>query len=93
MPKQQRSSEYYRDLKRFPSRRGRNFHHFHYRHLRRRSSIYWIDGMCLPQCLHVPIIHKVLGGGERAGTQPFGRFPNLAQRLAHWLCRFIFIVF
>lgn len=32
------------------------------------------------------IIHQVLGGHYRAGNQPFGKFPNLAQRLAHAYC-------
>lgn len=90
---QQHSREYYRDLKRFPSRRRRDFHHFHYGHLWRRGSIYWVDGIYLPRWLHVPIIHKVLGGGERAGSQAFGRFPNCAQRVAHSFCRIVFLVF
>lgn len=93
MRQQQRSREYDRDLKRFPSRQGRDFHHFHYHHLRRRSSIYLVDGMYIPRWLHVPVIHKILGGGERAGSQSFGRFPNLAQRSAHWFCRIIFVFF
>ena len=93
MSKQERSREYYQDLKRFPSRRGRDFHHFHYRHLDHRYSIYWVDGMYIPRWLHVPIIHRILGGGERAGSQSFGRFPNLAQRGAHWLCRILFLIF
>jgi hypothetical protein len=93
-PKPNHSNEYRADLKKFPSRRGRSFHHFHYRHLRDRASIYWLDGMYLPRWVHVPIIHRILGGGgERAGSQPFGRFPNVAQRLAHWVCRVVFVVF
>jgi hypothetical protein len=90
---QKHTHEYYQDLKRFPSRRGRDFHHFHYRHLRNRSSIYWLDGMYIPRLLHVPIIHKILGGGGRASSQSFGRFPNFAQRLAHLLCRIVFLIF
>jgi hypothetical protein len=72
-PKLNHSNEYRQDLKKFPNRNGRSFHHFHYRHLRDRQSIYWLDGMYLPQWLHVPIIHRILGGGERAGSQRFGR--------------------
>jgi hypothetical protein len=36
------SNSYYRDLKRFPSRQGRSFHHFSYRHLKHRRSYYWM---------------------------------------------------
>ena len=88
-----RSQAYLDDLKRFPAKKGRTFHHFHYRHLKRRKSIYWIDGIYVPTWFHVPILHRILGGGSRAGTQRFGRFPNPAQRLAHWLCRIIFVIF
>jgi hypothetical protein len=99
-PKPNHSNEYLQDLKKSPNRRGRSFHHFHYGHLRdrvafpkeNRSSIYWLDGMYLSQWLHIPIIHRILGGGERAGSQPFGRFPNVAQRLAHLVCRVVFVV-
>jgi hypothetical protein len=38
-----------------------------------------------------PIIHKIFGGGERAETQRFGRFPNVVQRVAHWVCRVVFV--
>jgi hypothetical protein len=92
-PKPNHSNEYRADLKKFPSRRGRSFHHFHYNHLRHRQSIYWLDGIYLPRWLHVPVIHRILGGGERAGSQPFGRFPNVFQRLAHLACRLIFVIF
>jgi hypothetical protein len=54
------SKEYREDLKRFPSRKGRSFHHFHYKHLRHRGSIYWLDGMYIPRWLHVPVIHRIL---------------------------------
>jgi hypothetical protein len=87
------SKEYREDLKRFPPRRGRSFHHFHYKHLRHRRSIYWLDGMYIPRWLHVPVIHRILGGSERAESQPFGRFPNVLQRLARWVCRVVFMVF
>jgi hypothetical protein len=85
------SNEYRTDLKKFPGRKSRSFHHFHYGHLRDQSSIYWLDGMYLPQLVHVPVIHRILGGGERAGSQPFGRFPNVVQRVAHWVCRVVFV--
>jgi hypothetical protein len=97
--KPKHSNEYRQDLRKFPSRRGRSFHHFHYEYLRvrvaleNRSSIYWLDGMYLPGGVHIPIIRRILGGGEYAGSQPFGRFPNVAQRLAHWVCRVVFVVF
>jgi hypothetical protein len=91
--KTRHSREYQEDLKRFPSRKGRNFHHFQYDHLRDRPSTYWIDGMYLPRWVHVPIIHRILGGSERARNQPFGRFPNIAQRLVHWICRILFVIF
>lgn len=84
------SNEYHADLKRFPSRQGWVFHHFHYRHLKRRGSIYLIDGCYIPKWLHVPFVHRVLGGGDRAGSQRFGKFPNPAQRCAHWIFRLFF---
>jgi hypothetical protein len=84
---------YYDDLKRFPARRGRTFHHFHYKHIGRRSSVYLVDGMYLPNWVHVPIIHRLLGGSSRAGGQPFGKFPNMGQRVAHMVCRAVFSVF
>ena len=84
------SDSYYRDLKKFPTRRGRSFHHFHYSHLKHRLSIYWIDGIYLPKWIHVPIIHRLLGGGSRASTQRFGKYPNVVQSLAHLICRLVF---
>jgi hypothetical protein len=60
-PKPNHSNEYRADLKKFPSRRGRSFHHFHYLHLRDRSSIYWITEN-LPPTTSIAII----GGGPIA---------------------------
>jgi hypothetical protein len=85
--------DYYRDLARFPSRRGRTFHHFHYGHLKWRRSIYWLDGVYLPGWAHVSFVHTILGGSSRAGSQPFGKFPNLPQRLAHLVFRVVFVIF
>lgn len=87
------SDSYYKDLKRFPSRRGRSFHHFSYRHLKHRRSYYWLDGIYLPKWFHVPVVHRLLGGGDRAGSQRFGKFPNVAQRTCHWICRIVFVLF
>ncbi|MGL5061349.1 MAG: hypothetical protein ACRC62_15355 [Microcoleus sp.] len=89
------SDRYYEDLKKMrrkhPPSKGHSFHHFHYRHLKTRYSIYLVDGINLPQWLHVPIVHRLLGGGDRAGTQLFGKFPNPAQRAFHWLCRLVYL--
>ena len=87
------SKSYYQDLKQFPAKRGRDFHHFSYSHLKTRKSIYWTDGIYLPKWFHVPIIHLLLGGGLRVSTQKFGKFPNIAQRLAHWIARVVFVIF
>lgn len=81
------SNAYYRDLQRFPSWKGMAFHHFHYDHLRHRRSYVWVDGMYLPRWLHIQVIHRILGGGERVRDQRFGNFPNCAQRTVHWMCR------
>lgn len=83
------SDKYYRDLNRFPGWKRMSFHHFHYDHLKYRRSILFIDGLYLPDWLHVPVIHRLLGGGDRVRDQKFGRFPNVAQRSVHWLCRLI----
>jgi hypothetical protein len=71
--------------------KGRPFHHYDYRHLKRRYSIYWVDGLHIPKAIHVPIIHRILGGGDRPSKQAFGKFPNVAQRAAHWLLRLIYL--
>jgi hypothetical protein len=83
------SPRYYADLSRFPSRRHRSFHHFSYRHLKRHGSLYWIHGVYLPQWFHVPVLHRLLGWGDRAGTQRLGKFPNIFQRAMHWGLRAI----
>lgn len=88
------SPQYARDLERFPTRNSRSFHHFHYKHLNpkrgRGYSIYLVDGVYIPTWLHVPFVHRILGGGARAGSQPWGDFPNFPQRLAHWIFRLVF---
>lgn len=88
-----KSNAYYKDLKRFPSKKGRAFHHAHYSHIGKRSSIYWVDGMYLPRWYHIGLIHCILGGSKRAGNQRFGKFPNIFQRVAMWIARFVFLVF
>jgi hypothetical protein len=67
----------------------RSFHHPGYTHLKYRQSIYWLDGFYVPQWFHVPILHRLLGWGDRAGSQRLGRFPNVFQRAAHWGLRAI----
>jgi hypothetical protein len=86
------TDRYYQDLKRHKGYKHpiwgvMSFHHFGYAHLKNRYSIDRIDGVYLPKWFHVPVIHILLGGGSRAGSQLFGKFPNLLQRVAHWLCR------
>lgn len=86
------SESYYQDLKRHKAIKGWSFHHFHYKQLSKKGrgySIYWIDGIHIPGWLHVPIIHRILGGGSRAGNQRFGKFPNPAQRFSHMVLRFV----
>jgi hypothetical protein len=86
------TDRYYQDLKRHkgykhPLWGQMSFHHFHYRHLKNRYSINRIDGVWVPVWFHVPILHILLGGGSRAGSQLFGKYPNPIQRCAHGLCR------
>lgn len=83
------SQEYYDDLKRFPRWKRMSFHHFHYNHLRWRGSILFIDGLYIPDWIHVPVIHRLLGGGDRVRDQRFGRFPNIAQRTVHYSLRLV----
>jgi hypothetical protein len=85
------SNDYYRSLqrarKKWKPRKNWSFHHFTYKALGRE--VYRVHGMNLPGWLHVGVIHCLLGGGKRVSTQRFGKFPNLAQRIAHWGCRFL----
>lgn len=87
---------YRKDLERHKRWQRMDFHHFHYAHLSTRGgrkprySIMFWDGCYIPDWLHVPVIHKLLGGGGGgAGRQRFGKFPNPAQRCAHWILRFV----
>jgi hypothetical protein len=89
MPKVNYRDAYYRDLKKLGTFKGWAFHHFSYRHLKRRGSIVWIDGLYLPRWLHIYVVHLFLGWGLRASTQRLGKFPNILQRTAHWILRVI----
>jgi hypothetical protein len=91
------TDRYYKDLKRFKGYRHplwgvMSFHHFSYRHLKTRYSIYWVDGVYLPTWFHVPVVHVLLGGSTRVRGQWLGKFPNPAQRGVHALCRIHFML-
>lgn len=65
---------------------GCAIHHMHYRDGHQGNEVYGRDVINLCPFAHW-IIHQVLGGHYRVTGQPFGRFPNGAQKLAHlWCC-------
>jgi hypothetical protein len=87
------SNPYFKDLARHRPRAGWSYHHTTYRPFstanghRPRYSVAWIEGIYVPKWIHVPVLHRLLGGGDRVSTQRFGDFPNIAQRAAHWILR------
>ena len=65
---------------------GYNIHHMKYKDGYMGQEVLGKDVLPLNPLVHSVIAHRVFGGGLKAGSQPWGKYPNIAQELLHmWM--------